>query len=78
MIEREMDTVEVLRKHKKIQELDNYLFAIRQNLDYHFFINGISSVQHEFKLDALVWSCIFHEKVPRYSEEVYKMSSYLL
>ena len=32
----------------------------------------------EFKLDALVWSCIFHEKVPRYSEQVYKTSMYLL
>jgi len=78
MINDEMETVQVLRKHRKIQELDNYLFAIRQNLDYHFFINGISSQQPEYKLDALVWSCIFHEKVPRYSEQVYKMSMYLL
>ena len=29
MINREMEDVEVLRKHKKIEELDNYLFAIR-------------------------------------------------
>ena len=29
MINAEMDDVEVLRKHKKIEELDNYLFAIR-------------------------------------------------
>lgn len=28
-INTEMETVEVLRKHKKIEELDNYLFAIR-------------------------------------------------
>jgi len=78
MINAEMEDVQVLRKHKKIEELDNYLFAIRQNLDYHFFIHGISSVTPEFKLDALVWSCIFHEKVPRYSEQVYKTSAYLL
>jgi hypothetical protein len=30
--------------------------------------------QNEYKLDALVWTCIFHEKVPRYSDKVYKMS----
>ena len=78
MINKEMEDVEVLRKHKKIEELDNYLFAIRQNLDYHFFIHGISSVEPEYKLDALVWSCIFHEKVPRYSETVYKASMYIL
>ena len=78
MINSEMDDVQVLRKHKKIEELDNYLYAIRQNLDYHFFIHGIACQQPEFKLDALVWSCIFHEKVPRYSEQVYKTSAYLL
>ena len=68
----------MLRKHRKIEELDNYLFAIRKNLDYHFFIHGISSQTPEYKLDALVWSCIFHEKVPRYSNQVYKASQYLL
>jgi hypothetical protein len=31
-----------------------------------------------YKLDALIWSCIYHEKVPRYSEKVYKMSEYLI
>ena len=77
-ITHEMDEVAVLRKHKKIEQLNNYLFAIRQNLDYHFYINGISAFNPEFKLDAPVWSTIFHEKVPRYSSQVYKMSTYLL
>jgi len=31
-----------------------------------------------YKLDALVWSCIFHEKVPRYSDKVYRMSEYFM
>jgi len=78
MVTNEMQDVEVLRRHKKIEELDNYLFAIRRNLDFHFFINGASVDCPEFKLDALVWTCIFHEKVPRYSEKVYRMSQYLL
>lgn len=78
MINQEMEDVQVLRKHRKIEELDNYLSAIRSNLDYHFFIHGISSHTPEYKLDALVWSCIFHEKVPRYSPKVYKASAYLL
>jgi len=78
MINNQMEDVQVLRKHKKIEELDNYLFAIRKNLDYHFFIHGISSITPEYKLDALVWSCIFHEKVPRYSNQVYKAAQYLL
>jgi len=73
-----MDTVQVLRKFKKIEDIENYLFAIRRNLDFHFFVNGATTAQPEYKLDALVWTCIFHEKVPRYSERVYKMSQYLL
>ena len=72
----EMEDVEVLRKAKKIEDIDNYMYAIRRNFDFHFFINGKSVENPYYKLDALVWSSIFHEKVPRYSDQVYKMSEY--
>ena len=78
IIKHEMDTVEVLKRYKKVEQIDNYLQAIRNNLDFHFHINGVSVTQPEFKLDALVWTCIFHEKVPRYSDVVYRMACYLL
>ena len=78
IIKHEMDTVEVLKRYKKVEQIDNYLQAIRNNLDFHFHINGVSVEQPEFKLDALVWTCIFHEKVPRYSDVVYRMACYLL
>jgi len=78
MINNEMEGVDVLRRHKKIEDIDNYLFAIRRNLDFHFFINGCSVDDPAYKLDALVWTSIFHEKVPRYSNKVYRMSAYLL
>lgn len=73
-----MDDVDVLRKAKKIEDIDNYMYAIRRNFDFHFFINGKSADNPYYKLDALVWSCIFHEKVPRYSEQVYRMSEYFI
>lgn len=41
-------------------------------------INGKSVDNPYYKLDALIWSSIFHEKVPRYSHQVYKMSEYLV
>jgi len=78
MTNEEMENVDVLRKAKKIEDLDNYMFAIRRNLDFHFYINGKSEENPYFKLDALVWSCVFHEKVPRYSDQVYKMSEYIV
>lgn len=68
MTNQEMDDVEVLRKAKKIEDIDNYMFAIRRNYDFHFFINGKSAEDPYYKLDSLVWSCVFHEKVPRYSD----------
>jgi len=78
MTNEEMEDVDVLRKQKKIDDIDNYMFAIRRNFDFHFFINGKSTENPYYKIDALVWSSIFHEKVPRYSEQVYKMSEYLI
>lgn len=78
MTKGEMENVDVLRKAKKIEDLDNYMFQIRRNLDFHFFINGKSVDNPYYKLDALVWSSIFHEKVPRYSQQVYKMCEYLV
>jgi hypothetical protein len=78
MTKDEMDNVDVLRKMKKIEDLDNYMFAIRRNFDFHFLINAKSVDNPYYKVDALVWSSIFHEKVPRYSEQVYKMSEYLV
>ena len=74
----EMQDIDVLKKAKKIEDLDNYMFAVRRNLDFHFFINARSVENPYFKLDALVWSSIFHEKVPRYSDKVYKMTEYLI
>ena len=74
----EMQDVDVLRKQKKIDDIDNYLFAIRRNFDFHFYINSQSVDDPYYKLDALVWSCIYHEKVPRYSEKVYKMAEYMV
>lgn len=72
----EMNDVDVLRKQKKIDDIENYLFAIRRNFDFHFYINAKSVEDPLYKLDALVWSCIYHEKVPRYSDKVYKMAEY--
>jgi hypothetical protein len=74
----EMQDVDVLRKQKKIDDIENYLFAIRRNFDFHFFINAKSTDNPYYKLDALVWSCVYHEKVPRYSDKVFKMAEYFM
>ena len=73
-----MQEIDVMRKHKKIEDLDNYMFAVRRNFDFHFYINGKTVDNPYYKLDALVWSSVFHEKVPRYSPKVYKMAEYMM
>ena len=78
MTKDEMENVDVLRKMKKIEDIDNYMFAIRRNFDFHFLINSKSAENPYYKIDSLVWSSIFHEKVPRYSDQVYKMSEYII
>lgn len=52
------------------------MFAIRRNFDFHFYINAKSVDNPYYKLDALIWSSVYHEKVPRYSDKVYKMAEY--
>lgn len=75
---KEIYDLDVMRKEKKIDSIENYLFAIRKNFDNHFYINGKTAENPYFKIDALVWSCIYHEKIPRYADKVYKMSEYLI
>ena len=52
--------------------------AIRSAFDFHFFVQPKSVENPYYKLDALVWSEIFQEKVPRYSDKVYKMAEYIV
>ena len=75
---KEIYDLDVMRKERKIDNIENYLYAIRKNFDNHFYINGKTAENPYFKIDALVWSCIYHEKIPRYSDKVYKMSEYLI
>ena len=49
----------------------------RNYLNHHFNVNANTIKNNYYKLDALVWSIVFFEKVPRYSEEVYLMAEYV-
>ena len=56
----EINSLEVLRKGRKIDDIKNYLLTIREQFDYHFNINNVSVVNPYFKIDALVWQNIYH------------------
>ena len=74
----EIFNLDVLRKGRKVEDIEDYLHANRQTLDFHFYINSRTAANPAFKADALVWSVVYHSKVPRYSDKVYRMAAYLL
>jgi hypothetical protein len=49
------------------RDMDFYLRNTRQILNKHFFESNKDPL---IRLDALVWTFVFFEKVPRYSDEV--------
>lgn len=69
-----------LKKGKKdfINDTMFFMTSARMIMDKHFNANPKSSRNPLFKLDALVWTKVFTEKIERYSPEVYKVAAYLL
>ena len=49
----------------------------KRYLEYHFNKNPPTMANNYHKIDALVWSVVFFEKVPRYDNKVYLMAEYL-
>lgn len=71
----QVDTLRKISKFKNIQEL----YEDQKNtLHMHFNIYNPTVENNFFKIDALVWSQIFREKIPRYDDRVYKMSHYII
>lgn len=72
-----MEKVGVLSIKKKNEFLKNVSQMMKLNLNvlsYHFGEAGPSDKYQ--RIDALVWSTVFLEKVERYSDEVYMFSEY--
>lgn len=71
-------SVDTLRKLKKYKNLENHCKLMMEHLTWHFKIQSLSAENPHYKIDALVWQFIFNERVPRYDERVYRLSSYLV
>ena len=48
------------------------------SINLHFCYYEQTKNNNYKNIDALVWSCIFREKVERYGEEVYLFSEYFV
>jgi len=70
--------IHLRKKNDFINDVNHFMLNNRIAYDKHFNKNPKTSLRPYYKLDALVWSTIFFEKVPRYSEIVYMMSEYIM
>ncbi len=74
----EVSRIHLKKKNDFIKDLNYFCMLNRENFEKHFFSNFKTSQNPYFKIDAMVWSTIFFEKVERYSDRVYLMSEYLV
>ena len=75
---REFQQVDTLRKISKFRNIQELYEDQKINLHWHFKVYNTSVENNFYKIDSLVWSQIFREKIPRYDERVFKMSHYLI
>lgn len=78
MTEEQIQSLNLLRKGKKIEDVQSYMAQQRETFDFHFFENSPTQENPYFKIDSLVWQCIYHSKIPRYSDKVYKMGDFFV
>ena len=67
----------IRKKNDFIKDAEQYMETSRRYLEYHFNKNPTTIANNYHKIDALVWSVVFFEKVPRYDNKVYLMAEYL-
>jgi hypothetical protein len=74
----EFDKVDTLRKAKKFKSIEEMFDTQKMKFDWHFLINNPTVENNYFKIDSLVWTYVFSERIDRNDERVYKMSHYLI
>jgi len=70
--------VDTLRKISKFSRIEENAEEQKKKFHWHFYIYDATVENNFFKIDALVWSYIFGEKIPRYDEKIYKISHYII
>lgn len=74
----QFQSVDTLRRISKFNKIEENAEEQKQKLHWHFNIYDCCVEDNFFKIDALVWTYIFREKIDRYDDRVYKMSHYII
>ena len=70
--------IHLKKKNDFIKDLNSFMKQNRNSFERHFELNPKTSVNPYHKIDALVWSAVFFEKVDRYADSVYIVAEYLM
>jgi hypothetical protein len=74
----EFQKVDTLRRISKFKTIEENYEDQKKMFHWHFNILNPTADNNFFKIDALVWTYVFREKIPRYDDRIYKMSHYLI
>jgi hypothetical protein len=74
----EFENVDTIRKLSKFTSIEELYDDQKNMFNWHFYIYNPSVENNFFKIDALVWSFIYRERIDRYDDRVYKLSQYLI
>src|SRR3990167_666111 len=74
----EVGKIHLKKKGDFIKDLTFFSELNIQAFERHFFSVPKTSQNPYYKIDSLLWSTVFFEKVERYSDQVYLMSEYLI
>lgn len=66
--------IDTVRRISKVSKLNETFDNQKNVLNWHFNIYEPSRKNNYFKVDALVWTYVFREKIPRYDDRIYKFS----
>jgi len=70
--------IHLKKKNDFVRDVNHFMLNNRIAYDHHFNKHPITSNNPYIKMDSLIWSTIFFEKVPRYSDVVYLLSEYVI
>lgn len=70
--------IHLKKKNDFIKDLNSFMKQNRNSFERHFEIDPKTSVNPYYKIDALIWSTVFFEKVDRYADSVYIVAEYLM
>jgi hypothetical protein len=74
----EFENVDTLRKLSKFSTIEELYEDQKNMFNWHFYIYNPTVENLYFKIDSLVWSYIYREKIDRYDERVFKLSHYFI